>query len=115
MPLSQDELIAQFKSQGVFDDLRRTLFQNFNDDRINKELGAAIVKLVQDEAAKSPAVLSRDPSKSVALIEGSLGRQTRGPFRDLARFIDAQTLDSPDVYKRVERVVRETYKRSANS
>lgn len=109
---SQEDLIAQFKRQGILDDLRRTLFKDFNEHSINQELAEAIIKLVEDEAVKSPSILTRESSKSVALIEGSLGRQTHGAYRDLAKYIDATTVDSADMYKKIDRIVRDLYKQT---
>lgn len=76
-----------------------------NTKSTGDEFHQAIVNYVDDQVKKDPGLLTRDKSKSVALIEGSLNRSKL--YNDVQKYVEKHTTKSMTLRSHVNEKLEE--------
>ncbi|KAL1865569.1 hypothetical protein Plec18167_009382 [Paecilomyces lecythidis] len=83
-----DNLLFSFKKKGGFDNIRKTIWAEFNDgfsfgetatnwndmQEAKKNITDSLIELAESEIEREPALLSRERGKAATLIEGAVDR-----------------------------------------
>ncbi|KAJ9273238.1 hypothetical protein DTO212C5_823 [Paecilomyces variotii] len=69
-----DNLLFSFKKKGGFDNIRKTIWAEFNDGEAKKKFTDSLIELAESEIEREPALLSRERGKAATLIEGAVDR-----------------------------------------
>ncbi|GAD95078.1 hypothetical protein PVAR5_3716 [Paecilomyces variotii No. 5] len=69
-----DNLLFSFKKKGGFDNIRKTIWAEFNDGEAKKNFTDSLIELAESEIEREPALLSRERGKAATLIEGAVDR-----------------------------------------
>ncbi|KAL2005998.1 hypothetical protein VTN00DRAFT_9652 [Thermoascus crustaceus] len=69
-----DNLLYTFKKRGDFDNVRKTIWAEFNEGEAKTSFVNSLIELAESEIEREPALLSRERGKAATLIEGAVDR-----------------------------------------